>query len=335
MTDQLGRPLRDLRISVMDNCNFRCSYCMPRQLFPDDYPFLQAQDLLSFAEIRLLAQAFASLGLEKIKLTGGEPLLRPLLPELVAGLKADLPGVELDLITNGSHLKPLLGRLQTAGLDRINLSLDSLNQETFGRLAGKGPSLPVILEAIEATGQAGFSPVKINMVVIRGQNDHEIEAMAEYFRRPGYVLRFIEYMDVGTMNGWTRDQVVPSAEIAERLQRLGRLVPVSKAFPGETADRWAWADGTTEVGFISSVTRPFCGDCSRARLGADGKLYTCLFSSRGWDLKTPLRQGAGAADLAVLIRDIWEGRQDQYSALRAQAEPAPAAKKVEMFYIGG
>lgn len=343
--DRLNRPLRDLRISLVDNCNFRCTYCMPKELFPDTYPFLKGDQLLSLEELRTLVGAFSDLGLEKVKLTGGEPLLRPtFVLELVEALRGDHPGLELDLITNGWHLGPLLGRLKAKGLDRINVSLDSLDPQTFRSMNGKGQDIAPVLAAIEAAPGAGFSPVKVNMVVIRGVNHREVGEMAAYFRRPGYILRFIEFMDVGTMNGWTRDQVVPSREILQELQQRFTLTPVSKAHPGETADRWAYADGTTEVGFISSVSQPFCGDCSRARLSADGKLYTCLFSKTGWDLKKALRSGAAREDLAQMVRDIWQGRGDQYSALRAREEARgssrkmeipPADKKIEMFYIGG
>ena len=340
LQDRLGRPLRDLRISLVDNCNFRCPYCMPRDLFPEDFPFLQGRDLLSLEELRVLVDGFRQLGLEKVKLTGGEPLLRPtFVLDLVQALRHDHPELELDLITNGWHLKPLVGRLKAAGLDRINISLDSLDEVTFGQLNGKGHALAPVLEAIEASSAGGFNPVKVNMVVIRGVNDREILDMAEYFRRPGFILRFIEFMDVGTMNGWSKEKVVPSREILELLCTRYTLEPLTKSHPGETADRWAYTGGTTEVGFISSVSQPFCGDCSRARLSADGKLYTCLFSKTGWDLRKLLREGARAQDVADTVRDIWQGRIDQYSALRSGKPGGKTNVKpedrIEMFYIGG
>jgi len=314
--DLLGRPLRDLRISVIDSCNLFCSYCRPRDSSPGAHPPLRPEELCGFGEILSLVRALRPLGLKKIKITGGEPLLRPGLPDLVRLLKAPMPDLEVDLTTNGSLLEPLLGPLKEAGLDRINISLDSLDPDNFARISGGGRSLEAVLRAIEAAPDRGFSPVKINMVVIRGENDHEVEAMAARFRRPGFILRFIEFMDAGTVNRWSLSRVVPSDEILDLLRRRGGLSPLEPNHPGETARRWAWEDDGGEIGFISSVTRPFCGHCSRLRLGPDGGLYTCLFADRGRNIRGLLREGA-VPEITRRVAEIWRGRSDRYSELRA------------------
>lgn len=333
LADRLGRPLRDLRVSVTDSCNFRCTYCMPAEAFPADYPFLGAAQLLSFPEIQRVVEAARPLGLKKVKLTGGEPLLRSLVPELVGALKTRWPDLEVGLITNGLHLAPLLPRLKAAGLDSVTVSIDALDPEAFASITGNGHRVETVLEAIEAAHQA-FGAVKLNTVLLRGTNEDQAPALARYFRRPGFTLRFIEFMDVGTLNRWTRDRVVPGDEVLAALRTLEPgvdLVPVAKPHPGQTSDVWAWGDGRGAVGFINSVTRPFCGDCSRVRLGADGRLYTCLFSAKGHDLRTPLRAGASADELGALLTKIWTGRDDRYSELRTDGRGA----KVEMFAVGG
>jgi cyclic pyranopterin phosphate synthase len=333
MLDQLGRPLRDLRISVTDSCNFRCTYCMPAEVFPSDFPFLTPNQLLTFPEIQRLVEAARPLGLKKVKLTGGEPLLRSLLPELILSLKTKFPDLEIGLITNGLHLSPLLPRLKASGLDSVTVSLDSLDSATFGAITGNGHRVETIVDAIEAA-HGTFGSVKLNTVLLKGTNDDQIEPLARRYRRQGFLLRFIEFMDVGTLNRWSRDKVIPGDEVLVRLRRLGTLVAVPKAHPGETSERWRWADGRGEVGFINSITRPFCGDCSRVRLGPDGQVYTCLFSQKGFDFRTPLRAGATAQELTARLAAIWGGRSDRYSEIRGQTKASPT-KKVEMFAVGG
>jgi len=330
LADALGRPLRDIRISLTDHCNLRCTNCMTKEAFGPDHAFLPNNRLLSFAEIATLAGALANLGLRKVKLTGGEPLTRPGLAKLVSLLTATLPTVEINLITNGILLAPLAASLRAAGLHRVTISLDSLDPEKFAAIIGRPGQLPKVLAGIAAAEAAGFSPVKINMVVIRGVNDDQVIPMADHFRRPGTILRFIEYMDVGTLNGWQRKAVVPSAEILARLRTRAELYPVDPAYRGETASRYRYADGSGEIGFISSVTQPFCGDCSRLRLSADGKLFTCLFSHHGLDIRPAL--ASGGDELGRTLADLWRRRDDQYSAKRATA---PGRDKIEMFYIGG
>lgn len=328
--DRLGRPLRDLRISVTNNCNFRCTYCMPIEAFSVEHPFLANEQLLSFSEILQVLEAVVPLGLKKIKITGGEPLLRAQLPDLIREMKRRFPDLEVGLITNGRHLAPLLSELQAAGLDSVTISIDALDPATFSKISGNGQRVDIILDAIERT-MAAFGRVKLNTVLLRGENDDQVEPLATCFRRSGITLRFIEFMDVGTINRWSRDRVVGGDEVLSRLRALGELVPVPKTHPGETSERWAWADGLGEVGFINSVTRPFCADCSRVRLGADGRLYTCLFSALGHDLKTPLRSGVGVEELSRRIAGIWSGRSDRYSELRTDGK----GERIEMFSMGG
>ena len=320
--------MHDLRISVTDRCNFRCTYCMPREVFGAGYDFLPREQLLSFEEITRLARIFLALGVEKLRLTGGEPLLRRDLRQLVTML-AGLDGLrDLTLTTNGSRLVELAAPLRAAGLRRLTVSVDSLDEQTFRGMNDVDFPLHRVLRGIDAARTAGFAPIKINAVVKRGVNDHEIPAMAAHFGGPDFVLRFIEYMDVGNTNGWRLDDVVPAAEIAAQLG----LAPLPAQYRGEVARRFRTPAGG-EIGLIASVTAPFCGDCTRARLTADGELFTCLFATRGHDLRTPLRAGARDDELAALIGRVWRAREDRYSELRSRLNP-PAAK-VEMSHVGG
>jgi cyclic pyranopterin phosphate synthase len=340
--DALGRPLRDLRISVTDRCNFRCGYCMPKQVFDKHHQFLPHADLLSFEEITRLARVFVGLGVEKLRITGGEPTLRRGLETLI-GMLAELrtpDGRELDLTltTNGSTLVKKAATLKAAGLKRLTVSLDGLDDAVFQRMNDVGFPVAQVLDGIHAAQAAGLGPIKINMVVQRGVNDDQLLPMARRFRHSGVVLRFIEYMDVGATNGWRMDQVLPSSEVQRRIAEEFPLTPLTHSAPGETAERWAYADGGGEVGFISSVTQAFCGDCNRARLSTEGRLYTCLFAHRGHDLRGLLR-GAEAVDdgqLASAIAGVWTGRSDRYSQLRGQGSATPdGERRVEMHYIGG
>ncbi|MFN3860149.1 MAG: GTP 3',8-cyclase MoaA [Roseateles sp.] len=338
--DALGRPLRDLRISVTDRCNFRCGYCMPKQVFDKHHAFLPHAELLSFEEITRLARVFVGLGVEKLRITGGEPTLRRGLEGLIEMLAAlrtpDGRELDLTLTTNGSLLVKKAAALRAAGLKRLTVSLDGLDDAVFQRMNDVGFPVADVLDGIAAAQAAGLVPIKVNMVVQRGVNDGQILPMARYFRHTGVVLRFIEYMDVGTSNGWRMDQVLPSREVMQRIAAEYPLQPLSAAAPGETAERWAYVDGGGEVGFISSVTQAFCGDCNRARLSTEGRLYTCLFASRGHDLRALLR-GAETMDdaqLAAAIAGVWQGRSDRYSQLRGTGL-APAEPRVEMHYIGG
>jgi GTP 3',8-cyclase len=332
LVDSLGRPLRDLRISIIDRCNFRCTYCMPKTVFGRDYPFLARADLLSFEEIARIARIFAGLGVSKIRLTGGEPLLRRHLENLVAQL-ATLPGVELTLTSNGSLLPQLAGSLAAAGLKRVTVSLDALDDAVFRRMNDVDFPVAEVLRGIAAAAAAGLAPLKINMVVKRGTNDDQILPLAEHFRGSGHILRFIEYMDVGSSNGWRMDEVLPSSEVIARIAARHPLEPVDANYPGEVAERWRYADGAGEIGVISSVTQAFCRDCSRIRLSTEGKLYTCLFASEGHDLRALLRDGTGDAGIAAFIAALWQKRGDRYSEIRHAA--TPAARKIEMSYIGG
>ncbi len=344
LADALNRPLRDLRISVTDRCNFRCSYCMPKSIFDRDHAFLPQAELLSFDEITRLAKLFVVHGVDKIRLTGGEPLLRKHLEVLVAQL-AELStpegqALDLTLTTNASLLRRKATALKAAGLKRLTISLDALDDTVFRAMNDMDFPVADVLDGLEAALEVGFADVKVNMVVKRGTNDHEIVPMARHVRDrygPAVSLRFIEYMDVGATNGWRMDEVLPSAQVLQHLRQHFDLRPRSAARPGETAERWAYADGRGEVGFISSVTQAFCGECNRARLSTDGKVYLCLFATQGHDLRGPLRSGASDEALARAIGGIWQGRTDRYSQLRSLGQaPVPAqAPKVEMSYIGG
>jgi cyclic pyranopterin phosphate synthase len=341
IADQLGRPLRDLRISVTDRCNFRCSYCMPKEVFDKDYKYLPHAALLSFEEITRVARLFALHGVHKIRLTGGEPLLRKnieVLIEQLAQLRtADGEPMDLTLTTNASLLARKAKALKAAGLKRVTVSLDGLDDAVFRRMNDVDFPVAEVLAGIDAAAQAGLGPIKINMVVKRGTNEHEILPMARRFKGTGHVLRFIEYMDVGATNGWRMDEVVPSAEVIAMIQREMPLVAMEPSAPGETAQRWAYADGGGEVGVISSVTQAFCGDCNRARLSTEGQVYLCLFATQGHDLRSLLRGGASDEEIASAIGHIWQQRTDRYSQLRGTLPPDASAgkRRVEMSYIGG
>jgi cyclic pyranopterin phosphate synthase len=334
--DKRARPLHDLRISVMDRCNFRCPYCMPREQFHENYRFLQSQERLSFDEVLRLSRLFAALGVRKLRLTGGEPLLRANLADLIGDLTA-IPGIEdIALTTNGVLLAQHAVDLQANGLRRVTVSLDSLDPDVFTRMSGGFASLGQVLQGIEAAIGAGLAPVKINAVIERGVNDHTVLDLIERFRGRPVIVRLIEFMDVGSRNGWRPDMVVPSGELAARIAARWPMHPVSENYRGEVAQRWRFDDGAGEVGFISSVTQPFCGACSRARLSSEGKFYTCLFATRGLDLRAALRAGANDRELSDLIRDEWLGRTDRYSELRDELRRAdPQQQKIEMYYIGG
>ena len=327
-----GRPLRDLRISVTDRCNFRCRYCMPKEHFGPGFKFLPRVEILSFEEIVRVAQAFARLGVQKLRLTGGEPLLRSDLPHLVE-LLAAVPGVDLALTTNGSLLEARAAELARAGLRRVTVSLDSLDEAVFRQMTDADLSPVDVLRGIEAAASAGLGPVKVNAVVRRGVNDGHLVALARHFKGSGKIMRFVEYMDVGSTNGWRMDEVVSAHEIVEILSRELPLEPAEPSYRGEVAKRWRYRDGSGEIGVISSVTQPFCGDCSRARLSAEGGLFTCLFATRGTDLRGALRAGASDAELEDLIRGAWQKRDDRYSELRAEGSASP--RRIEMSYIGG
>ena len=331
--DRLDRPLRDLRISVTDRCNFRCLYCMPREVFGRDFQFLERAELLTFEEIARLSRLFVGAGVRKLRLTGGEPLVRRDLPGLVA-LLAEIPGVEdLTLTTNGSLLARLAAPLTAAGLRRITVSLDSLDDATFRRMNDVDFPVTRVLEGIEAAEAVGLAPIKINMVVRRGLNEASVLPMARHFRERGFILRFIEYMDVGHTNGWRMEDVVPAAEIVAAIDAELPLEALPPNYPGEVADRWRYRDGSGEIGVIASVTQPFCGACTRARLSAEGLLYTCLFGVRGHDLRAPLRAGATDAELGERTAVLWRGRSARYSELRSAA--TIGLPKVEMSHIGG
>jgi cyclic pyranopterin phosphate synthase len=331
--DTHGRPLRDLRISVTDRCNFRCTYCMPKELLGGGFAFLPRGELLTFEEIVRLARLSVEQGVTKIRLTGGEPLLRRDLERLVDML-AGLHGVaDIALTTNGALLAAKARALAEAGLTRVTVSLDALDEKTFGAINDVGFPVARVLEGIEAAEAAGLAPVKVNMVVMRGVNDQCVLPMADRFRGSGMVVRFIEYMDVGTSNGWRPEDVVPAAEIVREIDASWPLQPLEPNAPGETAGRWRYRDGAGEIGVIASVTQPFCGGCTRARLSADGKLHTCLFASAGHDLRALLRGGASDREIAGRLRSVWGARADRYSEARTPLATRPG--KVEMSYIGG
>jgi len=348
LLDARGRPLRDLRISITDRCNFRCGYCMPKDVFDGNYVYLPHTALLNFEEITRLARLFVARGVGKLRLTGGEPLLRKGLETLIGQLAAlrgpDGTAPDITLTTNGALLARKARALKAAGLNRVTVSLDGLEDAVFRRMNDVDFPVAGVLAGIEAAQAAGLAPVKVNMVVKRGTNEDQILPMARHFRGSGVVLRFIEYMDVGATNGWRMEQVLPSAEVLRRLQADGALTPLSASAPGETAERWGYvgADGRHdpalgEVGFISSVTQAFCGDCNRARLSMDGKLFLCLFASQGYDLRALLRGGADDESVDAALAAIWQGRADRYSELRASLPPdaAQGRRRVEMSYIGG
>jgi len=331
LLDRLGRPLETLRVSITDRCNFRCVYCMPKEVFGREYAFLERKELLSLEEIARVVEVFASLGVRTVRITGGEPLVRRNVEHLVE-LLAGIPDLEIALTTNGALLAQKAEALARAGLDRVTVSLDSLDEETFGALNDVDFPVAKVLEGIDAAAAAGL-PVKVNAVVKRGVNDGDVVALAERFRGTGHTLRFIEYMDVGHTNGWRLDDVVPADEIVSRIDAVWPLEAAGRDRPDETATRWRYRDGAGEVGVIASVTKPFCGGCSRARLSAEGRLYTCLFALKGHDLRAPLRLGRSDEELADEIRGLWGRRADRYSELRT-AETA-ARPKIEMSYIGG
>jgi len=333
--DTRNRPMRDLRISVMDRCNFRCPYCMPRETYHDGYRFLKSAERLSFDEIVRLARLFVRLGVRKLRITGGEPLLRANLADLIGDLTS-IPGVEdVALTTNGVLLAKYASELKAAGLHRVTVSLDSVDPEVFRLMSGGFGGVAEVLEGIEHAQRAGLAPIKVNAVVQKGVNDDSAIALVERFRGTPVIVRFIEYMDVGTRNRWDRSRVVPSRELHAAIHARWPLRPVAAGYRGEVAERYAFVDGQGEIGFISSVTQPFCGACSRARLSSEGVLYTCLFATHGLDLKTQLRAGADEATLRELIRGAWLGRSDRYSELRAALHASGVERKIEMYYIGG
>ena len=331
LEDTFHRPLRDLRVSITDRCNFRCVYCMPKEVYGRDYAFLPRRDLLTFEEIARLAQVFAGLGVEKIRLTGGEPLIRRDVEHLVEML-AEIPGLDLTLTTNGAALVQKAQALKDAGLGRITVSLDSLDDDVFRAMNDVDFPVQTVLDGIETASAAGL-PVKVNVVVKRGVNEDSVLPMARHFRDRGHVVRFIEYMDVGHTNGWRLDDVVPAADIVSALDAELPLEPLPPRYPGEVAERYRYRDGSGEIGVIASVTRPFCGACTRARLSADGSLYTCLFATTGHDLRALVRGDVGDDEIAAVLGGIWRDRADRYSELRSSA--TPDLPKVEMSYIGG
>jgi cyclic pyranopterin phosphate synthase len=331
LEDTFHRPLRDLRVSITDRCNFRCVYCMPKEVYGRDYAFLPRRDLLTFEEIARLAQVFAGLGVEKIRLTGGEPLIRRDVEHLVEML-AEIPGLDLTLTTNGAALVQKAQALKDAGLGRITVSLDSLDDDVFRAMNDVDFPVQTVLDGIEEASAAGL-PVKVNVVVKRGVNEDSVLPMARHFRDRGHIVRFIEYMDVGHTNGWRLDDVVPAADIVAAIDTELPLEPLPPGYPGEVAERYRYRDGSGEIGVIASVTRPFCGACTRARLSADGSLYTCLFATTGHDLRGLMREGAGDDEITAALGGIWRERTDRYSELRSSA--TPDLPKVEMSYIGG
>jgi cyclic pyranopterin phosphate synthase len=332
LLDRFQRPLRDLRISVTDRCNFRCQYCMPREVFGPNFEFLPREEILSFEEIARLASVFASLGVRKFRLTGGEPLLRNDLPKLVEMLSA-IDGVDLAVTTNASLLASQARALARAGLDRVTVSLDSIDDAVFRAMNDVDVPVSRVLEGIEAAERAGLGPVKVNCVVRKGVNDHTLVDLARHFKGTGHIVRFIEFMDVGTTNGWKLDEVTPAAEVVEQIGAALPLVPLEANYDGEVAKRWAYADGEGEIGLITSVTEPFCATCTRARISADGRLYTCLFAGDGLDLREALRSGAGDDELTEIVRAVWTSREDRYSELRSDA--TADLPRVEMSFIGG
>ena len=333
LLDTLQRPIRDLRISVTDKCNFRCPYCMPAEIFGEKYEFLPKAEILTFEEITRLARIFTDLGVTKIRITGGEPLLRRDLETLIAKL-SQINGVQdLTLTTNGYLLADKAQSLKDAGLRRLTVSLDAIDDQTFNLMSGRAHGTERVLEGIRFAEKAGFQAIKINAVVQKGINDHLVIDLAQHFHNTGHILRFIEFMDVGNRNNWNMDQVVPAAEIIDRIHTVLPLEPLDPNYTGEVAKRYRYLDGGGEIGIIASVTQPFCGDCTRARLSTDGKLYTCLFASEGTDLRDALRQGASSAHLRNKITWTWRRRTDRYSEIRT--DHTSATRKIEMYQIGG
>lgn len=332
LKDTRGREVRDLRVSITDRCNFRCVYCMPRSVFDKDYPFLPRKDLLSFEEITRVAKVFAARGVRKIRITGGEPLLRKHVENLIEQL-ARIDDIELTLTTNGVLLPRMAKQLKSAGLHRVTISLDAIDDATFRAMNDADYPVSSVLKGIDAAAEAGLGPIKINMVVKRGMNDAGIVDMARHFKGSGHIVRFIEFMDVGSSNGWKMDEVVPSREVIARIHEVFPLEPVDPNYTGEVAERWRYLDGSGEIGVISSVTEAFCSTCTRIRLSTEGKLYTCLFAQSGHDLRDMLRAGASAQELDRAIAAVWLPREDRYSEIRS-AQTA-AARKIEMSYIGG
>lgn len=336
LQDKLGRPLHDLRISVMDRCNFRCPYCMPEDQYHPKFQFLNQQERLSFSEILRLTGLFAGLGVQKLRITGGEPLLRPQLSELIGELSLITGIRDIALTTNGVLLQQHAAALKAAGLHRVTVSLDSLDDAVFEQLSGGRGGKERVLEGIREALDAGLTPVKVNVVLQKGINDEGMFDLLEYFRHTGVVLRFIEYMDVGTINHWTPQDIVSSAELVSRISEKWELEPLDRNYHGEVASRYRYSDGGGEIGFISSVSEPFCQDCTRARLSSDGKLFMCLFAEQGLNLRGPMREGASDGDLLALIGSAWRARGDRYSEQRAELRKANGdAHRVEMYYIGG
>jgi cyclic pyranopterin phosphate synthase len=333
LVDSFQRPLRDLRISVTDRCNFRCTYCMPKEVFGADYQFLQREELLTYEEIARLARLFVQAGVEKIRLTGGEPLVRRDLDRLVVML-APIEGLrDITLTTNGTLLKAQAQRLKDAGLRRITVSLDSLDDDVFRRMNDVGVPVQTVLDGIDAAAAAGLSPIKINAVVQRGVNDHTLVELARHFKGTGHIVRFIEYMDVGATNGWRLDHVVPAREIVQLIDASLPIVPASPNYRGEVARRWRYRDGDGEIGIITSISEPFCGDCTRARLSPEGELFTCLFGVKGHDFRSLLRDGSSDEQVAAFLSSVWRVRNDRYSEIRS--EDTVGLRKVEMSHIGG
>jgi len=333
--DTLNRQLRDLRISVIDRCNYRCPYCMPTEIYGDGFEWLPRQHWLTPGEIKRVAGLFTQLGVNKLRITGGEPLLRRDIVDIVGALSS-IPGIDdLALTTNGTLLAERAAGLKAAGLRRITVSLDSMDDQVFSAMSGNRGELQGVLDGIEAARRAGLAPIKVNVVVQKGKNDHTVLDLLDHFRGTGIIVRFIEYMDVGTLNGWSLDEVITSKQLVDMISSRWALEPLERNYRGEVAQRYAFVDGQGEVGFISSVSAPFCGDCHRARLSADGTVYTCLFSTNGTSLREVLRSGASDADVVGLLQNIWRHRADRYSELRGGATKSKAASKVEMYRMGG
>jgi cyclic pyranopterin phosphate synthase len=332
--DKFARPIRDIRVSITDRCNFRCVYCMPKEFFGSNHAFMHRDELLTFEEIDRSIRAFVANGVKKVRITGGEPMIRRNLPELIS-LLSEIPGVEdLSMTTNASLLTASTARtLHSAGLQRITISLDAIDNKVFSSINDVKFPVKRVLDGIENAQSAGISPIKVNMVVARGMNEDEILPMVRQFHNSDVILRFIEFMDVGNTNDWQMDKVIPATEILETIRREFPIYPVSPTYRGEVAKRWRYKDGKGEIGIISSVTEPFCGTCNRARLTAEGKIFTCLFATSGFDLRKPIREGADVEQLTTIIQNIWKSRTDRYSELRSQS--TVALPKVEMSYVGG